>query len=60
MYGVMIKVDKSLPWIELKETYPTRREARKAAEDFARSLQVKIVPISDMRKTMKLVATIRP
>jgi len=55
----MIKVDKSLPWIELKETYPTRKEARKAAEDFARSLQVKIVPISDKRKPMKLVATIR-
>lgn len=59
MYGVMIEIDKTLPWIELKETYETRSEARKAAEDFIRCLQVRIVALPENRKPMKALATIR-
>ena len=59
MYGVIVKIDETLPWIELKETYETRGEARKAAEDFIRSLQVRIVALPEKRKPMKALATIR-
>lgn len=55
----MIEIDKTLPWIELKETYETRSEARKAAEDFIRCLQVRIVALPENRKPMKALATIR-
>jgi|APFre7841882590_1041340.scaffolds.fasta_scaffold162874_1 hypothetical protein len=58
MYGVMIKIDKTLPWIELKETHETRSEARKAAEAFIRSLQVRIVALPENRKPIKALTTI--
>jgi len=32
LYAVWIKIDDTLPWIELKGTYQTRGEARKAAK----------------------------
>jgi hypothetical protein len=55
----MVKIDKTLPWIELKETYETRTKARKAAEDFIKSLQVRVVVLPENRKPMKALATIR-
>jgi hypothetical protein len=59
LYGVIVRIDETLPWIELKETYETRGEARKAAEDLIRSLQVRIVALPEKRKPMKALATIR-
>jgi len=59
LYGVWIKVDETLPWIELKGSYQTRKEARKAAKDFLSSMQVKIVPMPESRKQIKALATIR-
>jgi hypothetical protein len=59
LYGVWIKVDETLPWIELKGSYQTRKEGRKAAKDFLSSMQVKIVPMPESRKQIKALATIR-
>jgi len=52
VYAVTIKVDETLPWIELKRTY-TYKEARKAAEDFLSSMEMKIAPIPEEAKQVK-------
>jgi hypothetical protein len=59
LYGICIKVDETLPWIELKGSYQTRKEARKAVKDFLSSMQVKIVSMPESRKQIKALATIR-
>jgi hypothetical protein len=48
--AVWIKIDESLPWIELKGTYETRKDAKKAAKNCMRKTQVKIVAIPKNRK----------
>jgi len=45
LYSVWIKIDETLPWIELKKLYPSRNDACEAAEDFLRSMQMKIVRV---------------
>jgi len=59
LYGVVVKIDETLPWIELKQTFETRKEARKAAEDFIRSLQVRVIALPEKRKSMKALVTVR-
>jgi hypothetical protein len=44
-----VKVDESLPWIELKRAYKTRREAVEAAERFLDRVQTKIVAIPEKK-----------
>jgi len=48
--AVWIKIDESLPWIELKGTYETRTDAKKAAKKCIRRTQVKIVAIPENKK----------
>lgn len=58
VYAVWIRVDETLPWIEMKGTYETRTEARKAAESFLLNLAVKIVSLrirGEMYERDKLV-----
>jgi len=50
LYTVCVKVDESLPWIELKRAYKTRREAIEAAENFLNHLQTKIVAIPEKKR----------
>jgi hypothetical protein len=59
LFAVWIKVDETLPWIELKGAYQTRREARRAAEGFLNSMQMKIVSIPEKRSQTKVLATIK-
>jgi hypothetical protein len=59
VYAVWIKVDSTLPWIELKRAYQTRKEARKAAQDFLNSMQIRIVTIPETEKKVRPLATIR-
>jgi hypothetical protein len=59
VYAVWIKVDETLPWIELKRTYQTRKEARKAAQDFLNSMQIRIVTMPEIEKKVKPLTTIR-
>jgi hypothetical protein len=33
MYSAWVKIDDSLPWIELKETFQTKTEAQEAIKD---------------------------
>jgi hypothetical protein len=59
LYAVWVRIDETLPWIELKKTYETRKEAKEAAENFRSNMQMKIVAIEEDRKLMKAVATVR-
>jgi hypothetical protein len=59
LHAVWIKIDETLPWIELKGTYETRKEAKKAAENCLYKAQIKIVAIQEKSKPLKAVATIK-
>jgi hypothetical protein len=53
LYTVWIKVDETLPWIELKGKYQTRREAKKGAKESLSSIKTKIVEAQEKKKPMK-------
>ena len=53
MFTVMVKIDDTLPWIELKKNYQTRKEAKQAAEDFLKSMQMKVVAMPEKALTIK-------
>jgi len=59
MYAVWVKIDETLPWIELRGTYQTEREARKAAKDFLKTVEVKIVKVDVKHKPVKAVVTVK-
>ena len=59
MYAVWIKIDESLPWIELEGTYPSKREAQKAAKTFLKNVKMKVVNVGGERKPMKAVAAVK-
>ena len=59
MHAIWIKIDESLPWIELKGTYETRKDAKKAAKNCIHRTQVKIVAMPENKKQPKATATIR-
>jgi hypothetical protein len=59
LHAVWIKIDESLPWIELKGTYETRKDAKKAAKNCMYRAQVKIVAIPENGKQLKAIPTIR-
>jgi len=45
MYTAWIKIDDSLPWIELKETFQTKSEATESAKEKLNSVKIKIVKL---------------
>lgn len=57
LYVVWIKIDETLPWIELKGEYPTKKAAKKALEEFLNNVGVKFVKISENRRNIKAVIT---
>jgi hypothetical protein len=54
-----MKIDETLPWIELEGIYQTKREAKEAAEKFLNSMETKIVELPTKKKRVKALATIR-
>jgi hypothetical protein len=59
LHIIWIKIDESLPWIELKGTYEARKDAKEAAKNYLYRTQVKIVAIPEKTKELKAMATIR-
>lgn len=59
MYCVMVKIEESLPWIELKGEYATRIEARQAAQRVMQRIGMKIASIPDENRPMKALVTVR-
>jgi hypothetical protein len=43
MYTAWIKIDDSLPWIELKETFRTKTEACESAKEKLNAVKIKII-----------------
>ena len=44
-YTTWIKIDDSLPWIELRETFQTKTEAQESAKEKLNAVRIKIVKI---------------
>jgi hypothetical protein len=59
LYTVWIKIDETLPWIELKGEYQTRKEAKKRAEEFLVSTRAKIVEIPEKKRPMRPLAYVK-
>jgi len=59
LYTVWIRIDETLPWIELKKEYATRREARQAAQYVIGKMAVKLVRISQEDQLLKVLAPVR-
>ncbi|PMB74228.1 hypothetical protein C0199_00655 [Candidatus Bathyarchaeota archaeon] len=59
MYAIWVKVDETLPWIELSGTYQTEKEARKVTKELLSKIKIKIVKVEKERKSMKAVATVK-
>ncbi|MGQ9529941.1 MAG: hypothetical protein ACUVQX_04640 [Candidatus Bathycorpusculaceae bacterium] len=56
MYAVWIKIDETLPWIELKGECQNRKEAREVAKQNLRNVKIKIVKVADKKKPLKVLA----
>jgi hypothetical protein len=59
LYAIWVRIDETLPWIELKGEYQTRREAKKAANEFHHNIKTKIVKFPEERKSVKAIASAR-
>ena len=59
MYYVMVKIEESLPWIELKGEYISRTEAKQAAQRVMQRIGMKIANIPDEKRSVKTVVTVR-
>jgi hypothetical protein len=44
-YAAWIKIDDSLPWIELRETFQTKTEAQESAKEKVNAVKIKIVKL---------------
>jgi hypothetical protein len=56
MYSAWIKIDDKLPWIELEETFQTKAEAQKAANEKLKNVKIKISKLQKQEK--KITATV--
>lgn len=59
LYAVWVKIDETLPWIELKGKYKTGREAKKAAREILDHAEMRIVEMPEQRRRMKALATVK-
>jgi hypothetical protein len=59
LYIVAIKIDETLPWIELKGEFKTKKEARKAVRELLKNVKTKIIEIPEKRQAIKAVASIK-
>jgi len=57
LYAVWIKIDETLPWIELKGKYRTKREAKKAARYTLDRVEIRVVEMPEKKRIMKVLAT---
>jgi hypothetical protein len=59
MYSAWVKIDDSLPWIELKEAFQTRTEAQEAMKEKLSKVKIKIVELPQQSKPMKVAITVK-
>ena len=54
MYSAWIKLDDSLPWIELEEAFQTKAEAQKAVEQVLNKAKIKISKLPNKKNGSKI------
>jgi hypothetical protein len=59
MYTAWIKIDESLPWIELKETFQTKIEAQEAMKEKLSKVKIKIVKMPTKKKPIEASITLK-
>jgi len=57
LYAVWIKIDETLPWVELEGEYQTIREAKKTVKTVLNSAKIKFVKVSEQREHVKALIT---
>ncbi len=57
-YIVWVKVDESLPWIELKGIYGTRKAAKEAARELVGKATIKVVRVNAKAEGIRTLAAI--
>jgi hypothetical protein len=57
LYTIWVKIDETLPWIELKGEHQTREAAKKAIDEILNGIKIKIVKASENRESVKAMAT---
>ena len=55
MYSAWIKIDKSLPWIELEEVFRTKAEAQKAAKRMLNETKIRIARLNKQEKRIRTI-----
>ena len=58
LYIVWAKVDESLPWIELKGIYGTRKAAKEAARELVGKATIKVVRVNAKAEGIRTLAAI--
>jgi hypothetical protein len=59
MYSAWIKIDDSLPWIELEEAFQTKAEAQKAVKERLSKVKIKIAKLPKQEKQIKATIKVR-
>jgi len=59
LYAVWVKIDETMPWLELKGLHPTKKEAQEAARGVLSKVEIKVVKMHENRKQMKALVTIK-
>lgn len=56
VFAAWIKIDETLPWIELQGKYKTKKEAKKAAKEILHHTQIMIVEMLGKKRQVKALA----
>jgi len=59
LYAVWIKINETLPWVELENEYHTRALARKEAKNLLNHAKIKIVTEQKSAKRVRVLAIIK-
>ena len=59
MYSAWVKIDDSLPWIELKEAFQTKTEAQEAIREKLSKVKIKIVEMPPRKNIIKASITVK-
>lgn len=54
MYSALIKLDDSLPWIEIENAFQTKAEAQKAAQEVLNKAKIKFSKFSKEKRVNQL------
>ena len=55
MYTILVKIDETLPWIELQGIYQTKE----AAEEALNNIRTKIVEVPERKRQIKALITVK-